>query len=248
MIRAVIIDDEENNVTNLRRLLENYCPGVEIAGTALNAENGAELIQLSRPDLVFLDIRMPGQSGFDLLRQIEKPAFEIIFVTAYDQYGIQAVKFAAMDYLLKPIDIGELQQAVEKATSRIASKNHDYQLQYLTAILEQGHKKEEHRIALPALRETRFVFTKDIVRCESSNSYTHVFMADGERITVSVSLLEYEEMLTPYGFVRCHQSHLVNKQFVKSLVKESGSYLLLQDGTQVPVSRQKREGLKNHLL
>ncbi|MEC5145153.1 LytTR family DNA-binding domain-containing protein [Chitinophaga sp. 212800010-3] len=248
MINALLIDDEPINIINLQRLLELHCPTVRVAGTADNADEGATAIRQLRPDLVFLDIQMPGKNGFDMLQSIPHPDFALIFVTAFDQYGIQAVKFAAMDYLLKPVDADELIAAVAKATAAIVHKKQQQQLQYLVEILRQGQQKDEHRIALPSLKETRFVYTRNIIRCESSNSYTHFYLNDGEKITVAVSIYEYEELLDSYGFVRCHQSHLVNKKFVKSIVKESGGYLLMQDGTQIPVSRTRKEELKKKLM
>ncbi|WP_106528695.1 LytR/AlgR family response regulator transcription factor [Chitinophaga niastensis] len=248
MINALIIDDEPINIINLQRLLEQHCPGVRVTGTANGAADGITAIQQLRPDLVFLDIQLPDKNGFELLKELPSADFALIFVTAFDQYGIQAVKFAAMDYLLKPVDTEELKTAVEKASSVIAKKKQSQQMQYLVEILHQGQQKDEHRIALPSLKETRFVYTKDIVRCESSNSYTHFYIKDGEKITVAVSIYEYEEMLAPYGFVRCHQSHLVNKKFVRSMVKESGGYLLMEDGVQVPVSRARRDELKKGLV
>lgn len=248
MINALIIDDEPINIINLQRLLEQHCPDVQVTGTANGAAEGIVAIQQLRPDLVFLDIQMPDKSGIDMLKELPSPNFALIFVTAYDQYGIQAVKFAAMDYLLKPVDTGELKIAVDKAAVAISKKKQHQQMQYLVEILQQGQQKEEHRIALPSLKETRFVYTRDIVRCESSNSYTHFYLKDGEKITVAVSIYEYEEMLGPYGFLRCHQSHLVNKKFVRSMVKESGGYLLMLDGSMIPVSRSKRDELKKGLM
>lgn len=247
MINALIIDDEPINVLNLQRLLEQHCPDVHVSGTAGGADQGISAIQQLRPDLVFLDIQMPVKNGFDMLKALPSADFALIFVTAFDQYGIQAVKFAAMDYLLKPVDSEELKTAVDKAVSSIARRKQTEQLQYLMEILRQAPLKEEHRIALPSSKETRFVYTRDIVRCESSNSYTQLYMKDGEKITVAVSLYEYDEMLSPYGFIRCHQSHLVNKKHVRSMIKESGGYLLMDDGAQVPISRAKRDELRKGL-
>lgn len=247
MINAIVIDDEPLNALNLQRLLEHYCPEVTVAGVAHNADDGINLIITKNPDLVFLDIRMPDKNGFDMLRELRSPSFELIFVTAFDQYGIQAVKFAALDYLLKPLNIDELKAAVAKACNRILQKKQNVQLEYLVEILKQGQMKDDHRIALPSAKETRFVYTRDITRCESTNSYTTFFMKDGEKIVVSVSIYEYEEMLASYGFLRSHQSHLVNRKFVKSLVRESGGYLLMSDGSQVPVSRQRRDEVRKGL-
>jgi two-component system, LytTR family, response regulator len=240
-VRAVIIDDEQKNVDNISALLSTYCPQVEVIGTAFDAASGKLMILQMQPQLVFLDIQMPGESGFDMLRSLNRYNFEVIFVTAYDKYGIQAVKFAAVDYLLKPVNITELQLAVDKVIERLQYKNQNLQLENLIQLLQHQQHKEDHRIALPALKETRFVYTRDIIRCESSNNYSRFFLTDGEVLVVSRPIFEYEEILQDYGFVRCHQSHLVNKRFIKSWVKEDGQFLLLQNGTQVPISRNKKD-------
>jgi two-component system, LytTR family, response regulator len=240
-VQALLIDDEANNLHNLAQLLARWCPEVHVLATAMDADTGRQLIVQHRPDLVFLDIQMPGKSGFDLLQSLTHYDFEVIFVTAYDQYGIQAVKFAAVDYLLKPINIDELQAAVQKAMARSIYKKQNLQLENLIRLLQQTQNKDEHRIALSTGKETRFILTQQIIRCESTNNYTHFFLADGEKLVVSKPIYEYEELLANYGFIRCHQSHLVNKRYIKSWVKEDGGYLLLQNGAQVPVSRQKKD-------
>lgn len=247
MITAVIIDDEQNNIDNLKALLQKHCVNVHIISTALNANEGQLIISLQKPDLVFLDIQMPNKSGFDLLRSLPGISFEIIFVTAFDQYALQAIKFSAVDYLLKPINVNDLKAAVEKAAERITSKKQNLQLENLISLLQNQYNKDTHRIALPTLKETRFVFTNVIIRCESNNNYTTFYLENKEKLIVSKPIYEYEELLSNYGFIRCHQSHLVNKKFIKSWIKSDGGYLLLEDGTQVPVSKSKREKLKQLL-
>jgi two-component system LytT family response regulator len=243
-MKVVIIDDEDNNIDNLQQLLLEYCSEVKVVGAASDADAGAALIKRAQPDLVFLDIEMPGKNGFDLLKSLPELNFELIFVTAHHQYGIQAVKFAAIDYLLKPINIDEIKGAVAKAVKKRAEKNRNVQLENLIQILHQQHTKSEHRIALPTAKETRFAKTEEIIRCESSNIYTTFYLVSGEKIMVSKPIYEYEELLADYQFIRCHQSHIVNKRFIKSWVKEDGGYLLLYDKTQVPVSRQNRESIR----
>ena len=242
-IRAVSIDDEEGNLANLSRLLAQYCPEVSIVGTAGDATAGKDLIVHLRPDLVFLDIQMPGASGLDMLQQLPHHDFQLIFVTAYDQYGIQAVKFSAVDYLLKPINVPELQEAVRKAILRHGEKTKSGQLENLLQLLNRQPFKEEHRIALNTLKETRFVYTRQIVRCESDNNYSYFFLDNGEKLLVSKPIYEYESLLADYGFIRCHQSHLVNKHFVHSWVRKDGGFLLLDNGNTIPVSRSKREAV-----
>jgi two-component system LytT family response regulator len=247
LIRTVIIDDEQNNIDNLTILLNQYFPQVEITGTAYTAAAGAALVATHQPDLVFLDIQMPGGSGFDMLKTLKDHRFELVFVTAHDQYGIQAVKFSALDYLLKPIDIEELKNAVNKAIYRITEKKQNRRLDNLLQVMESTQQRELHRIALSSGRETRFIKTSDIVRCESSNNYTTFYLESGEKILVSKPIFEYEELLKDYGFIRCHQSHLVNKRFIKSLLKQDGGFLLLDDNTEIPVSRARKEQIKTEL-
>jgi two-component system LytT family response regulator len=246
MINAVIIDDEQNNIDNLQHLLGRHCPQVQLVATARNAGFGKGIIEQQQPDLVFLDIQMPGKNGFELLQSLPGYRFEVIFVTAFDQYGIQAVKFAAIDYLLKPINAEELKTAVQKVADKNRLQKQNHQVENLLQLLQHQQQKEEHRIALPTARETRFVRTQDIVRCESTNNYTTFHFSNKEKLMVSKPIYEYEELLSGYGFIRCHQSHLVNKKYIYSWVKEEGGYLLLEDQTQIPVSARKKANLKNN--
>lgn len=244
MIHAVIIDDEQHNIDNLQLLLAKHCPQVHVTGYATGATEGEKLIRDQSPDLVFLDIQMPGKNGFELLKSLDHYDFGIIFVTAYDQYGIQAVKFSAIDYLLKPVPVEELKAAVSKAIEKSAQKNQNLQLENLIRFLKQEQQKSQHRIALQGAKETRFVETELIIRCEASNNYTSFFLTTGEKIMTSRPIFEYEEMLRDYGFFRSHQSHLVNKKHIRSWIKEDGGFLLMKDQSQVPVSRNKRDALK----
>lgn len=247
MIRAVIIDDEVNNIGNLKALLLRHCPQVSVEGQATNADMGVEVINRIQPNLVFLDIQMPGKTGFDLLKSLSKPSFEVIFVTGFDQYGIQAIRFSAIDYLLKPIDPQDLKSAVMRASEKISERQQNSQVQNLVQLLLNTRQKSEHRIGLSSARETRFVKTSEIVRCLAENNYTTVFLQSGEQILVSKPLFEYDELLTGYGFIRPHHSHLVNTTYVKSLLKEDSGYLLLLDGTKVPVSRMKKDFIRKAL-
>ncbi|ADB42539.1 LytR/AlgR family response regulator transcription factor [Spirosoma linguale] len=246
-VKALLIDDEPNNLDNLRALLDVYCPQVDICGMALNAEAGQRLLYTHQPDLLFLDIQMPGQNGFDLLRKLPEHDFEVIFVTAYDQYAIQAMRFAAVDYLLKPVDIGELQAAVDRAIKQRRLKVQNQQLENLLTLLKTGAANEAQRITLATAKETRFVKTSEIVRCQSSNNYTTFYLTDGETLLVCRPIYEYDELLKSHGFMRCHQSHLVNKAFIKSWKKEFGDFLLLTDGTELPIARGKKDELKKAL-
>lgn len=246
-IRAVIIDDEKNNIDNLSILLKELFPGLNLIGEATDAIDAEKLILQLKPDIVFLDIQMPGKNGFDLLTSLPAHHFELIFVTAFDQFGIQAVKFSAIDYLLKPVDAEELRKAVQKAIARVLEKKQNKQLENLLDVLQHQQQKDTHRIALPSSKEIRFIRTNEIIRCESSNNYTTFYILNGESIVTSKPIFEYEEILQGYGFIRCHQTHLVNKRYIKSLVKQDGGYLLLENGSKIPISRLKREQVKKEL-
>ena len=245
MINAVIIDDEQNNIDNLKSLLHLHCTEVEISGTASDAKEGKKIILHNHPDLVFLDIQMPEENGFELLQSLTNYSFDVIFVTAFDQYGIKAVKFAAIDYLLKPINVDELQIAVRKVIDKKQGANQNDQLQNLMKLLREN--QQEHRIALPSSHEIRYAKPSDIIRCESSNNYTTFHFVSGEKLLISKPIYFYEEVLQDYNFIRCHQSHLVNKKFITSFIKEDSGYLLLESGTKLPVSKSKKEKIKHWL-
>lgn len=246
MMRAVLIDDEISNLENLRALLEKHCPQVTIIATAQNVSDAVDAIEKYLPDLVFLDIQMGEKTGFDVLKLLPSRNFEVIFVTAYDQYGIQAVKFAALDYLLKPIDIEELINSVNKAGYKLAAQMQTSRLDFL---LQQLKKPETNvrKIALQMQGEIRYVILSEIVRCEADNTYTHFFLSSGEKILVSRSLKEYADLLHPNGFLRTHQSHLVNPKYVKSWLKEDGGILLLMSGEKIPISKPNRDTVKQAL-
>jgi two-component system, LytTR family, response regulator len=241
MIRAVIIDDEPNNIEMLELLLQKHCKNVDVSGAAVSAKEGLVLINNVSPDLVFLDIQMPQQTGFDMLRQFGRYDFEIVFVTAYDQYGIQAVKFSAIDYLLKPVQVEDLKSAVEKVQKKIDQKKDNLLLANLLEYLKNKENKNDHKLALATSKETLFISPDKIVRCESSNAYTVFFFNDRQKLTVSRPIYEFEELLADYGFIRCHQSHLVNKKYIKSWRKEDGGSLILEDTSVIPISRSKKD-------
>jgi two-component system LytT family response regulator len=245
-MKALIVDDEVSNRENLQQLLQKYAPDVNVCALAEDVDQALKAITQQRPELVFLDIQLQDQSGFDLLKQLDEISFEIIFVTAYDQYGIQAVKFAALDYLLKPIDIDEFTNAISKACKAIERKQKNERLNYLLEYLKDDNQVKA-RIALPMFGETRYVNISDIQRCEADNTYTKFILISGEQILVSKTLKEYADMLANYGFLRTHQTHLVNMDYIKSWLSEDGGRLLLTDHTKIPVSKLNREKVKDAL-
>lgn len=245
MITAIIVDDERINIDNLQALLARHCEDIEVVATAISADEAKVLILELGPDVVFLDIDMPGKNGFDLLRSIKDPAFDVVFVTAYDAYGIMAVKFSALDYLLKPINIADLKSTVARIVQSVNAKRHNLRLNNLLKLLDQTLPYEQQKIALPTLKETYLVPVRDIIRCSSSNNYTTFFLTNGTEHLISKPLYEYDELLSPYGFIRCHQSHLVNKAHIISILNEDSGYLVMDYGSQkVPISKQKKGSIK----
>ena len=242
-MRTILVDDELANLENLQALLTKNCPEVRVVAVSNNIDDAFEQINLHRPDLIFLDIQMGKTTGFDLLNKLVEKTFEVIFVTAYDNYGIQAVKFAALDYLLKPVDPDELILAVSKAEARIANKINGEQLNFLLNQIKRTDPAVP-KIALPQQHEIRYVSVDDIVRCIADNTYTFFHLSSGEQILISKPLKEYADLLKPQGFVRAHQSHLVNPKFVKSWLKEDGGLLLMNNGDKIPVSKPNREMVK----
>lgn len=242
-MKAILIDDEFSNLENLRTLLQKHCPQVNIVATAKNVTDAVNAIEKHLPDLIFLDIQMGEQTGFDVLNLLPKRNFEVIFVTAYDQYGIQAVKFAALDYLLKPVDIDELKTAVSKVEQKLATLSQNSQLDFLLQQIKNPQPAVS-KIALPMQSEIRYIALSEIIRCEADNTYTFFFLANNEKLLVSKSLKEYADLLKPNGFLRTHQSHLVNPKFVKSWLKEDGGVLLLTSGDKIPISKPNKEVVK----
>ena len=240
-MRTILIDDELNNLQNLKTLLGTYCKDVSVIGEASNGREGLELINLLNPDLVFLDIEMPGLSGFELLSQVQNFQFEVIFVTAFSNYAIKAFKFNALDYILKPIDIEELLMAVDRAKRKISDKS---QLENTQLALQNLRlPATDRRIALASTEKIDFFDVNSIIRCVGENNYTRFFFENGETRLVSKPLSEYEDLLDEYGFIRVHKSHLVNRSKIASYVKKDGGWLITSDGASVPVSRRKKDEL-----
>ncbi len=243
MIKTIIIDDEKLAVNYLKNLLNEYCKNIEILGTARSIKEGVELINRTKPDLVFLDIEMPFGTGFDLLSKLDKIDFQVIFVTAYNKYAIQAIKCNALDYILKPIDIDELKKAVSKVD--IKDKSNDR----INSLIESVIGKDlPTKIALADDGGYTMVNIDSIIRCESSGYYTIFYIEKQDNITVSTTLKKYEDILPKDKFIRVHQSHVVNLNKVAKYYKTDGGYLLMSDGSTVSVSRRKREELEKRLL
>jgi Response regulator of the LytR/AlgR family len=238
-IRAIIVEDEPHNRENLHTLLADFCPSIEVIGLCASASEGRQQIIENRPDLVFLDVEMPGGDGFSLLESLPSCDFEVIFVTAFSNYAIKAIKFSALDYIVKPIDVKELVKAVDKAVVTIRNSRNNFRMQNL---LDNKYRKDDKKIiALPLSDKIEFVEIADIIRCEADGNYTFFHLKNGERLLISKTLKEYDELLSHLNFLRVHQSHLINLNEVKSFVKTDGGYILMKDGSNVSISRQRRE-------
>lgn len=237
MIRAIIIDDEERSVTSLKNLLNISSMEVEVVGVAYNVEQGFDLIQRTAFEVLFLDIEMPDGTGFDLLDKVERVNFDVCFITAFNQYAIKAFRYAALDYLMKPIDFEELESALGRVRQYNVSAGNDR-----VNLLLENHKAES-RFKKLAIATTAGVFyfdVEDIVRCEADGSYTKLFANGSKSVMASKSIKEYEGLLPNY-FCRVHKSHLVNFNYIKQFMSGESPQLILKDESIVAVSRRRKQ-------
>jgi len=242
IIKTLVIDDEDKLRKMLIDTLKRYCKDIEIVGEAENVTKGVEIIRQLSPDLVFLDINMPDGTGFDLLSQVKGIDFKLIFVTAYEEYAVKAIKFSALDYILKPIDFDEVILAVEKARNIINQEVYNTKLDSLLTNIESP-TKENKKIALNTSSNIYIVNVADIIRCESDKNYTTFYLDTGKKLIVSRTIKEFDELLSGYDFFRSHKSHLVNIAYIKQYEKRDGGYIVLKDDSTVPVSLRKKDQL-----
>lgn len=239
MLKALLIDDEERATDALRLMIEKTVPSIQQVMACNDSRKAADIIAAYQPALVFLDIQMPYMNGFELMEKIPNKNFKIIFTTAYNEYAIQAIRFSAFDYLLKPIDVEELQGCVQ----RFVESNEDYRQQYdlLKNIIHNinAPSADEFRLALPTKEGVHFLRPAEIIRCESLGNYTRFFMENGKTYLISKTLGEYDVLLAPHNFLRTHKSHLVNKRFI-SYIDHDG-FAILKDNSRVEVSRRRKD-------
>jgi len=248
MINALIIDDEQASIDRLTDLLnKNFESDVLISGYYKTVEEGIGAIEKLNPDLVFLDVQINSKTGFDLLKQLKEINFEVIFTTAYDQYAVQAFKFSAIDYLLKPVALEELKQAIHKFEQKISytktSEKFDVLFHNLKNI--QGSSK---RICVPVINGLMVIQVSDIIHCESDSNYTTIFMKGNQKLLVAKTLKEFDEMLTDYNFFRVHHSHLINLNCIKSYNKGKGGYVTMTDNSSIEVSTRRKEEFLKRLM
>ncbi len=238
MIRALIIDDEQHCIDRLSGLLAEHLPNaIHLMDSFTTAEEGLSAINKYKPDLVFMDVQLNGTTGFELLKQLGNVKFEIIFTTAYEKYAVQAFKFSALDYLLKPIDADDLKQAV----TRLIEKNPTIETTQKLETLLGNFYGAGKRICVPVVNGLVVLKVDDIVRCESDINYTTIFMKDKQKLTVAKILKDFEEMLSEYNFFRIHNSHLINLAYIKSYNKGKGGFVTMMDGSDIEVSTRRRD-------
>ena len=239
MINCIIIDDESKNIKLLQNMLDMYCPAVKVLATNTEAKNGLLLIEELQPQLVFLDVEMPHINGFDILKKLEPVNFEIIFVTAYSHYAVEAFEHHATGYITKPIKTEKLIAAVNTAIKRIEEKNIN---RNLFSLLEQNTKQAApDKIPLSTSNGLLFVKLADILYCESSGNYTNFYLAADKKIMVSRQLGEYEKLLPETSFTRIHDKYIINLSFIKEYIKGSGGDVVLENGKELPVASRRKE-------
>ena len=250
MLKAIIVDDEEKNREGLARMIDQFCHDVAVVGKAESASAAKKAIQEHQPDLVFLDIEMPGGNGFSLLEEMPNPNFQVIFTTAHADYAIKAIKFAALDYLLKPININELKTAVEKAIINMNAAQDGSLLKKKIEVLKDNRKNEGfdfEKIALPTSDGIDFYEIREILRCEADRAYCKFHMLNGQKVVVSKPLKEFEDLLEECNIFRVHKSNMINLNQIKKYVKGKGGYLILSDDSHVDVSVRRKEALMDVL-
>ena len=243
-LTALIVDDEKKSREFLLMLLNDFCPEVEVVGMASSVSDALQLLEKTQPEVVFLDIQLKSEQGFDLLRRLPEIHFEVIFTTAHAEYAIEAIRFSALDYLLKPIDPTELQQAVRKS---VGKKNHSLSQLQMQNLLEhfRNTRADSVKIALPTFDGLVFVSIKDIIYLEADSSYTKIVTEHAHPYTVTKVLKEYESMLASKNFFRIHNSYIINLDKVEKYIKGDGGCVVMQNGATLDVSKRKKQAFMN---
>ena len=239
MIKTILVDDEARGLSSLKKLVQLNCPDLQVIAECRDAPDAAEAILMLRPQLVFLDISMPGKNGFDLLNELKEIHFEIIFVTAHNQYSLQAFRYSAVDYLLKPVDERLLTDAVQRAADRINTHNISSNID--TFLYNLQHRPAEMKLCISSLKGFQVVHLSDIVYCEAESSYTIFHTVNGMTIVASKCIIDYELLLEDNFFCRIHKSYLINLAHVKEYIRGEGGSVILTNGREVEVSRRKKE-------
>ena len=243
-MKALIVDDIESVAISLKQLITNFCDGVEIIGIANSVDKAIEIINSEKPDLVFLDIQMPGKSGFDLISSFEKIDFSVIFVTAYDEFAIKAVRFGAIDYLLKPVDIDDLIAAIERA--KVVNEEKSHQIKNLINNI-QNPGDQSNTIVINSERGFTIIKIADIIRIEADGNYSYIFTDEGKRHVSSKNLKQFEKFLENYNFVRVHYSHIINISKMDAMNLKEALTVKMINGDIIPISVRKKQDLLKKL-
>jgi two-component system LytT family response regulator len=247
MIDTIIIDDEDHCINHLSGLLSTYCSSmIRLKGVCRSLEEGWQTIVRLQPELVFLDIQLGKDLGFDLLRRLPVVHFDVIFVTAYERYAVQAFKFSAVDYLLKPVDPDDLRQAVAKLQLKRSKEEIARKFEILSHNLRNSPGLPK-RICVPTVKGLLYLPVNEIIRCESNINYTTLFLTNGQKLTVAKTLKEFEELLVEFHFYRVHNSHLINLACIKSYNKGKGGSVSMTDNTEIEVSTRRKDELLRRL-
>jgi len=238
-LTAIVVDDEHSSIQNLQQKLKEFCPDISVIAVAETPEDAIQFIQRFKPDVIFLDIEMPRMSGLRIVEQITEYTGEIIFITAYNHYAIDAIRISAFDYLVKPVSISDLQNAVARLVKYKQSETRE-RLDILKQSLSE-HKSQEDKIAVPTSEGLEFIQIKTIVHIESSSNYSKIFFTGGKNLLVTKLLKDFEDILLPYKFYRVHNSHLINLVYIKRYIRGEGGQVVMQDDTCIDVSRRKKE-------
>lgn len=243
---TVIIDDESDAVDFITSIIGEYCPGLIVSGSAHNVKDGIKILNEIKPDLVFLDVEMPNGTGFDLLKYFPDKDFDVVFITAFNHYAIKAIKFSAVDYILKPININEfiesVNRVIEKRTNNSLRDNENFE-----ALLENIRGSHPTRLVIPTSDGKEYLNPNDIIRIEADRSYSWFFITDKRKILVSKHLKEFQDLLNDRNFFRPHNSHLINLDYVKKYVRQDGGYIEMTDASQVPISRNRKDLFLTHM-
>jgi two-component system, LytTR family, response regulator len=239
MITAILVDDQESNSSSLKEKIRRHCPEVEIIATCNSAEEAIASIDSLKPGIVFLDIEMPVMNGFLVLEQLQFRNFELIFTTAYDHYAIKAIRFSALDYLVKPVEIDELKMAVERAEKKRTGTTSANQLELLLENL-QVKKNDFEKIAIPTTDGLHFLKISEIIYLEANANYTFIYLQNTKRYTVCHTLKEFEDMLPSNTFVRVHNSYIINKNFAERYIRGDGGQVVLTNGSVIDISKRKK--------
>lgn len=240
-LKAVLIDDEPRGISSMQKLLQINCPDVTVTGSFTDANEAIEHIKNLNPDLIFLDIAMPVKSGFELLKELKGVNFEVIFVTAHNQFMVEAFHFSAIDYLLKPVEDNLLIDAVERAKRRIEEKSGNKNIETFLHNLTQKQSPQKMRLCIPSLKGFQVIELDDILYAESSGNYTNLYFSNSKMVCTSKPMHEYEKLLEDAGFVRIHKSVLVNLKHIKEYVRGEGGSVILSNGHELEVARRKKD-------